>query len=66
MRVAYTSCVYCLRTSYKKSKAGYDPHDPVLLLNTSPPEPVEDIVKRITTLETEIAASLKTLFHEEG
>ena len=31
-----------------------------------PPEPVEDIVERITALEADIAASLKALFHEEG
>ena len=31
-----------------------------------PPEPVEDIVARITALEADIAASLKALFHGEG
>ena len=30
-----------------------------------PPEPVEDIVERIKRLETDIAASLEALFHEE-
>jgi len=31
-----------------------------------PPEPVDDIVKRIQKLEREIADSLNTLFHKEG
>ena len=31
-----------------------------------PPEPVDDIVKRIQKLEREIAGSLNTLFHKEG
>ena len=31
-----------------------------------PPEPVDDIVERIQTLEREIADSLNTLFHKEG
>ena len=31
-----------------------------------PPEPVDDIVERIQTLEREIADSLNALFHKEG
>ena len=31
-----------------------------------PPEPVEDIMARITALEQDISASLQALFHKEG
>ena len=31
-----------------------------------PPEPLEDIMARITVLEQEISESLKALFHKEG
>ena len=31
-----------------------------------PPEPVEDIMARLTVLEQEISESLRALFHREG
>lgn len=51
---------------YKKTKVGYEIPMTRYFYEYQPPEPVEDIVERITALEAEIAASLKALFHEEG
>lgn len=51
---------------YKKTKVGYEIPMTRYFYEYQPPEPVEDIVERITVLEADIAASLKALFHEEG
>lgn len=51
---------------YKKTKVGYEIPMTRYFYEYQPPEPVEDIVERITALEADIAASLKALFHEEG
>lgn len=50
---------------YKKTKVGYEIPMTRYFYEYQPPEPVEDIVERITALEADIAASLKALFHEE-
>ena len=50
----------------KKTKVGYEIPMTRYFYEYQPPEPVEDIVERITALEADIAASLKALFHEEG
>lgn len=49
----------------KKTKAGYELPMTRCFYEYQPPEPVEDIVARITALESDIAASLKVLFHKE-
>ena len=51
---------------HKKTKVGYEIPMTRYFYEYRPPEPVEDIVARITALEADIAASLKALFHEEG
>jgi len=50
----------------KKTKVGYEIPMTRYFYEYQPPEPVEDIVERITALEADISASLKDLFHEEG
>ena len=50
----------------KKTKVGYEIPMTRYFYEYQPPEPVEDIVERITALEVDIAASLKMLFHEGG
>ncbi len=50
----------------KKTKVGYEIPMTRYFYEYQPPEPVENIVERITALEADIAASLKALFHEEG
>ena len=49
----------------KKTKVGYEIPMTRYFYEYQPPEPVEDIVERITALEADIAASLKALFHGE-
>ena len=49
-----------------KTKVVYESPMTRYFYKYQPPEPVEDIEERITTLEADIAASLKVLFHEEG
>jgi len=49
----------------KKTKVGYEIPMTRYFYEYQTPEPVEDIVARITALETDIAASLKELFHKE-
>ena len=51
---------------HKKTKVGYEIPMTRYFYRYQPPEPVEDIVARITALEADIAAGLKALFHEEG
>lgn len=49
----------------KKTKVGYEIPMTRYFYEYQPPEPVEDIVERITALEADIAAGLKALFHGE-
>ena len=49
-----------------KTKVGYEIPMTRYFYEYQPPEPVDDIVERIQTLEREIADSLNTLFHKEG
>ena len=49
-----------------KTKVGYEIPMTRYFYEYQPPEPVDDIVKRIQKLEREIADSLNTLFHKEG
>ena len=49
----------------KKTKVGYEIPMTRYFYEYQAPEPVEDIMERITRLETEISESLKTLFHKE-
>ena len=51
---------------HKKTKVGYEIPMTRYFYEYRPPEPVEDIVARITALEADISASLKALFHGEG
>ncbi|MCD7802966.1 MAG: type I restriction-modification system subunit M [Clostridiales bacterium] len=51
---------------YKKTKVGYEIPMTRYFYEYQPPEPVEDIARRIRGLETEISASLSELFPEEG
>ena len=50
---------------HKKTKVGYEIPMTRYFYEYQPPEPVEDIMARITKLEAEIAESLKALFHKE-
>lgn len=49
-----------------KTKVGYEIPMTRYFYEYQPPEPVNDIVERIQTLEREIADSLNALFHKEG
>ena len=48
-----------------KTKVGYEIPMTRYFYEYQPPEPVDDIVERIQTLEREIADSLNVLFHKE-
>lgn len=48
----------------KKTKVGYEIPMTRYFYEYQPPEPVEDIMARITVLEQEISESLKALFHK--
>ena len=50
----------------KKTKIGYEIPMTRYFYEYQPPEPVEDIMARITELEKDISASLQALFHKEG
>ena len=50
----------------KKTKVGYEIPMTRYFYEYQPPEPVEDIMARITVLEQEISESLRALFHKEG
>ena len=50
----------------KKTKIGYEIPMTRYFYEYEAPEPVEDILGRITGLEAEISAGLRELFHEEG
>ena len=49
----------------KKTKIGYEIPMTRYFYEYTPPEPVEEIIERITALEKDIAASLQALFHKE-
>ena len=49
-----------------KTKIGYEIPMTRYFYEYQAPEPVEDIMTRITALEQDISASLKALFHKEG
>ena len=49
----------------KKTKVGYEIPMTRYFYEYQPPEPVEDIIARITVLEQEISESLKALFHKD-
>ncbi len=49
-----------------KTKVGYEIPMTRYFYEYQAPEPVEDIMARITGLEQEISESLKALFHREG
>ncbi|MBR2590742.1 MAG: SAM-dependent DNA methyltransferase [Clostridia bacterium] len=50
----------------KKTKIGYEIPMTRYFYEYQAPEPVEDIMARITALEQDISASLQVLFHKEG
>ena len=50
----------------KKTKVGYEIPMTRYFYEYQAPEPVEDIMARITVLEQEISDSLQALFHKEG
>lgn len=50
----------------KKTKIGYEIPMTRYFYEYQAPEPVEDIMERITALEKDIAASLQALFHKEA
>lgn len=49
---------------HKKTKVGYEIPMTRYFYEYQPPEPVEDIMTRITALEADISADLKALFKE--
>ena len=51
---------------HKKTKIGYEIPMTRYFYEYQAPEKTEDIMARITTLEQDISASLKALFHKEG
>lgn len=50
----------------KKTKVGYEIPMTRYFYEYQPPEPVEDIMARITELEKDISSDLQALFHKEG
>ena len=50
----------------KKTKVGYEIPMTRYFYEYKAPEPVEDIIERITELEKDISASLQALFHKEA
>lgn len=50
----------------KKTKVGYEIPMTRYFYEYQPPEPVEDIMARVTALETNISADLQALFHKEA
>ena len=50
----------------KKTKVGYEIPMTRYFYEYQAPEPVEDIMARITRLEADISASLQALFHKEA
>ena len=50
----------------KKTKVGYEIPMTRYFYEYQAPEPVEDIIARITQLEADISASLQALFHKEA
>lgn len=50
----------------KKTKVGYEIPMTRYFYEYQPPEPVEDILARITALEENIADGLQALFNKEG
>ena len=51
---------------HKKTKVGYEIPMTRYFYEYQPPEPVEEIAKRIKALEADIAAGLEMLFPKEG
>lgn len=51
---------------HKKTKIGYEIPMTRYFYQYQPPEPVEDILSRITALEAEISDGLQALFHKEA
>lgn len=51
---------------HKKTKIGYEIPMTRYFYEYTPPEPVEQIMERITALEKDIAESLQALFHKEA
>ncbi len=51
---------------HKKTKVGYEIPMTRYFYEYQAPEPVEDIMARITDLEKAISASLQELFHKEA
>lgn len=49
----------------KKTKVGYEIPMTRYFYEYQPPEPVEDIMARITVLEQEISESLRALFYKD-
>ena len=49
-----------------EDKLGYEIPMTRYFYEYQPPEPVEDIMARITALEQDISASLQALFRKEG
>ena len=54
------------RINHKKTKVGYEIPMTRYFYEYQPPEPVEDILSRITDLESEISDGLQTLFNKEA
>ena len=54
------------RINHKKTKVGYEIPMTRYFYEYQPPEPVEDILSRITALEAEISDGLQTLFNKEA
>ena len=50
----------------KKTKVGYEIPMTRYFYEYQPPEPVEDILARVTALEEDISSSLQALFNKEG
>ena len=50
----------------KKTKVGYEIPMTRYFYEYQVPEPLEDIMERITGLEADISESLQTLFHKEA
>ena len=51
---------------HKKNKVGYEIPMTRYFYEYQPPQPVEEILERVTTLEAEISADLQALFRKEA
>lgn len=58
--------MFPMHVDTKKTKVGYEIPMTRYFYEYQKPEATEDIMERLSKLESEITSSLNTLFHKEG